>query len=242
MPKLIKLPKWLRVPSPKDLGKSISNSLPMRDVGNPENKYSWCDWEEEVQSKFPIRYFLFETMPHKFTVKITMPIQETIYWLKCKLFKKYKFHLIDIRNTNYPHDSLGNYRYGYCDPLNQILYASFKILSKYVEECDSGPRFQITYLEEELKKNDPGMYGSLENIKQKIADYELILDLYDWWNFRRPEFLKQYDEALSRDSDKDKSLGYFERYKDTNYWEERIKKEENEALKKLADVREYLWY
>src|SRR5260221_14182527 len=112
MPKLLKLPKWLRVPSPVDLGKATYNALPMKDIGNPNNSYSWSDWEEEVKINYPIRYFLFETIPFKFSVKIKMPIEEAIYWVKCKLFKKYKFHLIDIRNTNYKHDSLRNYTYG----------------------------------------------------------------------------------------------------------------------------------
>lgn len=240
MPKLLKLPKWLRVPSPVDLGRAKHNALPMHGIGNPNNSYTWEEWREEVQTKHPVRYFFFETIPLWFSVKIKMPIQEAIYWTKCKLFKKYKFHLIDIRNTNYKHDSLGKYTYGYVDPLNKILYASFAILSKHVETADSGPKFQIQWLKEELAKNDNEIHGSRAALEKKIADYQTILDLYEWWNVTRPILLKKCDDALISDSKKS-NKDVLEKYKDSNAADEQLEKEECDALKRLADIRMYLW-
>ncbi len=236
MPRLFKLPKWLRVPSPIDLEKSTSNALPWKDIGNPENKYSWSDWEEEVKRDYPIRYFLFETIPFKFSVKIKRPIEEVIYWFKCKLFKKHKYHLIDIRNTNYAHESLRDYNYGYCDPMNQILYASFEILRKHVQ--NGNPEFQIKHIKEALERNE-NIYGSVEEDKRRLEIYWAIISLNDWWLTSRPVLLRVYDEELTKaGNSKEKGI---EKYKKVNELEEFINNEECMMLKKLADIRLYLW-
>ena len=168
-----------------------------------------------------------------------MSISEFFYKLKCKYIKKYQYHLVDLRNKNYKHDTLKNYDYGYLPHSERILYASFAVLVDFVEN-EKVPQNQISYILEAKKKNN-GMYiyGSEEEDAKRFVIYQSILDLYDWWTISMPQWLHDYDKALHEDSLSNEVV-YYKKYKKSIELENFINQEKVFALKKLASLIEYM--
>lgn len=194
------------------------HSLPIKGFSNTGD-YCWEDWREDAKKQYPIRYYLSETLPLWFASKIVCSIKTLIYYIKSHTWKK--FHYIDIRNYEY--------KWGYVDADYQILYACFTILTKFVER--GKPERQISYIKEYLVKNET-LHCSINDYKNKLLAYEEILILYKWWNIERPALLQNINNALKI---KDKN------YNEYRLLSEQLTKDERNAIKRLADVRNYLW-
>ncbi|HSH25593.1 MAG TPA: hypothetical protein VLA13_08660, partial [Massilibacterium sp.] len=167
MPKLFKkIPKWLRLPTPKEMG-AKSNSLPCRKFSPWTEGYTWEDWEKEVKATYPFKYLVVETLPRKFDVKITMPLQHAYWWLRDKVVTKH--HLVDVRQG---YNGFDIYRWGYCDPREKILYANFNILKEFIE------------------REKPSRPEEIEEPGHRIA-VEEIYSLYKYWMEERVESHKR---------------------------------------------------
>lgn len=223
-----KLKKLVCLPSPVELGKSTRNALPSKIWGAKPGDYTWEAYEEEVKEKFPVRYFLSYTLSDwwwKFYHIFIKPIDKLWYWIKCHTRKKYKFHLVDIRNYEYKH--------GYLDPSEQLLYACFAILDRYVKTRD--PEFQLKAIKEYWARNE-FCYGSKENDEERMAVYQEFLDLHKWWHKDRPALKEKMDKALDYKKD-----GKYLDYDNYNNLEKRLENEEKDAIQRLAKIRSYMW-
>ncbi len=106
------------------------------------------DWDEYMDlradwaRKHPIRNFIYDNWDQPWVW-----LKNSYRFIRSRYFKRH--HMLDLRNKEY--------EWGYCDPVQQILYANFAILSKFVE---SGEMSWVVW-DEEIEKE--------------------IMALYDWW-------------------------------------------------------------
>jgi len=204
----------LRLPTVVELGKSKSNSLPMRDFSPEEKGYCWEDYEKEMKEKYPIRYFLSKTIPHYFAVYISMRLSDW-KWRIIDLFRRP--HMLDTR-------SFYGYNGGYIDPCEQMLYANFAILKKYLDEDPYNIRDE--YSDEEIDE---------KGLRAQQDHYDEAQDLWKYWTVDKLEMEAEYQKLLQ------------EWYKDKSRkpkWinlKDKIEKTEDEMLIRLMKIRRGLW-
>ena len=221
-------PKFLKLPTVVELGKSTYNALPSRRFDKFEEGYCWEDYEAEMKEQYPFKYFLNYTFSTWFSVHIIMVISNWWYWVKSFLFRR--DHLLDLRQ---PKDNeFWGYRWGYLDPCQKVLLANFSILVDYVEnEKVYNPADH--YSEEELQ-NDPA-------VKTQYEDYLEVLALYKYWTEGAKESADNSTalyKKMNEQEDKEKNEEIRE------VWLEAHKKcdeDEQEALVRLIKIRKGLW-
>jgi hypothetical protein len=199
----------------------VPYALPINSFGKKDNtKYTWETWHEEVKYKFPVRYFIFETLPD-YISSCYYTIDRFLYKIKSLYFKK--FHLLDIR----PKNGI-NYKYGYRDPCEQILYANMAILCNFIEK-----EFESI---DSLKKSIDVCKKEGHARGEKI---EKALEIYNWWmNYNSHNDMKElYDNLHNAKTDLEKDeilikLIEFEKDRDN---------EIRSKLKELIDIREFLF-
>lgn len=115
--------------------------------GGPQ-RFTACDWDDymdlcrEWEKKHPIRAWFYWNWNWPL-----IKLKDLKYYVRARWIKR--FHTLDLRNKHY--------KYGYIDPVQQILYANFAILAKFVESGEMA----ITEWDPEIEKE--------------------IMDLYTWW-------------------------------------------------------------
>jgi len=182
---MLKLRKWLKIPGPKDIGKSDSNyALPSRELGfYNDGDYCWEDYETDIKIMFPIRFFIAYTLVNFIKYKLWFPIKNPIkhlhYWLTSHIIPKRRFHMLDLRQP-------GGYQYGWHDVPEKMLYAMFNLLKEYLEE----EPYDLTkdYTRDEIE-SDPAM-----KIQQNYLDEARII--HKWWTIDRKLELKEHYRLL----------------------------------------------
>jgi hypothetical protein len=155
-----------------------------------------------------------------------------------------------------------------------LLHSSFQILTDYVEKECSGQYYKIELIniEEEMKAfadwSEEERIGHRDSLEEQNRYYKEILDLYDWWNVRRPIREKNdpftiedkdfdllwdpsdEDRVESRDEYGDpltysfmlkpnaERSAYYDRQRK---YEEMSDKEDEEMLIRLMKIRKFLW-
>ena len=131
-------------------------------------------------------------------------VSNAYYWLRCHLWTRY--HIINI-------SGICDYKWGWLDRDNVLLYASFKILQDFVEKED--PKIGLRTLED-FGAPCKGLEAHLEIEREVRA-------IYDWWVKERPTMYRAWAESYS--------------------WkvEEELDKTDEEMLIRLVKIRRYLW-
>lgn len=207
-------------------------ALPMRFLSNKDS-YTWEDWHEENKEKYPIRYFIFESVPRFFGYQ-KYKIEQYLYRFKSVTYKKY--HLLDLRQ---PKDSYENYRWGYIDECQQVLYANFNILVNFVKKQEKYSKHSFHEHIKWLESLQPK-----ENVQNQIDTFKKIYELYEYWTADRVQALKAYDTLLNRWYKAAKNCNEEEREalsKESTELENKIKTEENSKLIEIIKVREHMW-
>ena len=215
------------------------SALAMRDFEGPDSKeYCWEDWGKEAKEKYPIRYFLSETLPLWFYINISDKISHAFYWLRSNTYKKE--HFLDLRQ---PKTGLDDYRWGYIESRSRILYACFNSLILHIEELEScSVRYSLLESIQDHRKElwnskNPDETGLID----QLHSYEEMLDLYEYWTDRRNVELKHINHllhtwSLNRFSDNSDKL-----MDDLRIAEEKFEAEELENLIRLMRIRLFLW-
>lgn len=228
-----KLGKILGLPSPKDLGWSNVNALPLRSIGaNTTDEHTWEDWDELVRKDYPIRYFLCETLPLKFHIHIKRPITDALYYLKCHLLPGHRYHKLDLRQPVDKKQGISGYRYGWIDSDTQMLYALFNILNNFVKH--EVPNWYCP--SEEDVQADPGLLRQRNNwLETKAIHY--------WWNVERARQQKEYDDLLHRWSaaQKNNAPETHQLWDELNKMEKAQQDKEDEMVSRLLKIRHSLW-
>lgn len=227
------LKSFLYFPPPKEFGADSNTALPIDELRQSDDQFTWQDYYRELKKNFPIKFFMLKTLPDYIKYNIyyaaLRPIKDAIYYLKCHLIPSKRYHLLSLvqpkTNTN------DDYTYGWIDADNQILLANMNIVVSFVEDEIGLDNF---------KKRLAWLHANIESA-QSYENESKILDIYNWWKFSRKELLRREAKLI------DSWHGTKDAKVKQNEWEiyselkERIKKEEQDMLKLLIDVREYMW-
>jgi len=217
-------------------------ALPMRGLCESD-EFTWEDWKEQAKEEHPVRYFLSETIPHLWAVKVTMNVEHFIYWMKSQTYRKY--HKLDLKQPET--GTTDDYRWGWIDEDKQILYACFNVLCSYVDIVNSSDySFGIT--DEDFKKMqkriDEGDECDVDMYTNHMQHLKEVKALYNYWTIHRKEKLQEIDR-LSKDwhdnlvADREKE--------DKTRWDsmkkaqEDFDKEEDEYLVRVMKIRRCLW-
>ncbi len=214
--------KWLNPPSPKELGRAERDALPMRDFDPFNESYSWEDWHKEVKRDYPVRYFLTDTVPHHFAVKVAIPLRNFKWWV-IDLFRRP--HMLDMRDKEY--------KGGYIDPCQAVLHANFKLLEMYINEKPYNLRDE--YTDKEIDK---------QGLRMQQDHYDEAHALYHYWTTTRKEIhddnhmLYLAQKAAGEAGDR-KEYEYLKKvWLEGNREEE---EKEQEMLERLIKIRRGFW-
>ena len=221
--------KRLKPPSPKELGWSESGALGSRKLSPFHEGKTWEDWEDHVKDKYPVRYFLTNTLPDWFS-PVWYSISNFWYWLKCHTLKSCKFHLVDLRGV----DPLSSYQYGFLDPRAVLELSAWKALRDYIEKCKpENPA--LHYTEEELKQSHLA--------EEKLKRYDEPHALYKYWMVdrlmeaeREAVLYRQFKEASREDKATYERAA--ERWSSYRF---ACEAREQEMFMRLCAIRQWLW-
>ena len=232
--KIERLKAWFfDLPGPIELGLSDIDALRSSELTPFQEGPSWEDWEALVRIRFPVRYFLTQTLPEWFR-PIQFRIHDTHYWLKCHFVKRHRHHLLDLRAV----DPVEKYSHGYLDPCHVMWLAGWAALRMWVEH--EKPVDPATYLtaEEALEPH---------NVAQK-ASYDEAMALYRYWMVERGEEAKELERLYSEYREvkvqavMDGSRAQYEQARDRWLAQNGLTESRAELMwKRLAEVRPYLW-
>jgi hypothetical protein len=164
----------------------------------------WKAWRVYAKNKYPVKYFLSETLPRYFRVKKMVYIERPIYWFKSFIVRK--DHKLDLRcEIMYSEfGEIGKYKWGFVRPSEKILAATFVVLDNFVKSFEKNGSFEDyisafnieseydrIYLEklkkileihkffkEEYKNlNDYNSYNKI--INEKLSELMLVRDILD---------------------------------------------------------------
>lgn len=222
--------KWKILPSPIKLGMSDSNALGSRDFGSHKGQVTWEDWEEKVKELYPVRYFLVEELVPWIRRKWRRYAKDPLYWLKCHLHPKHRYHMLDLRQPKVKGEYA--YRYGWMDSDTQMVFALFNILNNFVKYempswyCPS---------EEEIAEDE-----SLMGQRHKYLEVKAI---HYWWNVDRKRQEAALSELTSKwhDAHTTGDPSEHQLWKDLDDLKKSNKDKEDEMLVRLLKVRGSLW-
>jgi len=231
-----------RLPTPKELGKSKSNALPIRFFDDDLNSYTWDQYHEEIAQKFPIRNFLLNTIPMFFRQKITNKISHAWYWIRCHTYNKY--HLIDIRQPQ-NEDSKDSYQWGWIDEDHQLLLACFTILTKHLEIRNTSEYNYhatpegIQALAESFKNDDVAIAVDSLQLQYLKEMYEIN----KYWTIERKKSDKKVGQLLNEwhDARYNKSPAAEEKWEKLQLAEKEFSEKEEEMLIRLIKARHGMW-
>jgi hypothetical protein len=141
-------------------------TLPLLAFSNGVILYTWEAWISDNKKEFPIRYFITETMPHLLG-RFVGKLNSAYNWVRTRTWCKY--HILDIRTSDY--------RGGYRDADDIMLYANFKILTDFVEKELEGVFI------EEIPENLPDWETQI--MQKQYEKEQEIKSLYFWWTVDR---------------------------------------------------------
>lgn len=215
----MKILDMIRLPSPKELGRSERDTLPSGLMSSiKEGEYTWEAWHAEVKKDYPIRYFLSEFIPNLFFKYIKRPIKSIIYWVRSHIQPSKRYHMLDIR------DKISGYSYGWIDADTQMLNACFNILKNFIEkECPS----LVSWVEDHKDLDSETSETDIESKRE-------VVNLYKWWVWDRASDYSEIEDLVEKDPSEEND-------KKIRALMAKIEQDETDMLPRLIAVREFLW-
>lgn len=222
------LRKLLQIPSPSQMGRSETDALPIRDFGSEEGDYTWEDWEEEVATLFPVRFFIAEKVGSTLG-RLSSRAGDALYWVQCHTLPEYRgYSKIDLSQAGPGID----YKYGWLDRSEALLYASFICLRQYIENEE--PKDPATFMTAE-ELTEPAFKAQKDNFDEAHT-------LYNWWmKGRMEEEAKEKqlrEEAYAHSRFTPEGQAASKVWLDYRHWQS---EREDEMLMRLVKIRNTLW-
>lgn len=224
-----KASKDFKIPTHKNPNKFVLTFMPWREnapVALPFGEGGWDDWKKNNKEKYPIRYFLFKTLPRKieltFYHRIRNPLSNLKWAIIHRFHPKHQYNILKPRSL----------KPGYYDSDTRILHACMDEVSVFVEH------------EEKYGMTD---WNGTKQHKHAWSEMKVI---YKWWNKTRPATEEKVENLLHRWSDAfDKDGGFNKpRSPKTSKLSDKMYKLENlidatdeEMLIRLARIRLFMW-
>jgi hypothetical protein len=205
----------------------------------------WMDvrskWEAETKAKHPVQYYLRENFLYDIKYYTVGKLGKAWWWVK--YHTNHRYHILKLSSKE------TGYTYGYSDPRQLLLNASFAIFRRFAED-ENGL--------ESLKHNaDPEIWlkhchtdeekaRCWDNINERARIYEDALDLYNWWfkGGRKAEHEahdKQFDEVIEKygfSNDSPEARAAWAAHHDAEW---ALDNRDDDQLKKLAGIRQAMW-
>jgi len=221
--------KKIKLPTPKEMGVSDTDYLPLRSFSPETKNLCWEDFDDLLKVKYPIRFFLFKTLPEKIKYKIWNRYFVKLYnYIFFNFIKKH--HLLDLRqieNDNY----IDNYKYGYLPIPDKILYANFNILKQYIDSKPINLRHEFSEYDINL---DPVL-------KHQQYVFDESHEIYFWWENTRKLYIKKLNDLFicyTKEHDKHKKQKLL---KNIESVEKNIDDITDDILIRLIKIRKYLF-
>ncbi len=221
--------KFFKLPSPVELGMSKVNALALTKAqGNP----NWEDWDAKVKKLHPIKYFVLRTVYMWIRVKIIRPLSDFWYFFKSKTFSKQ--HFLDLRQPKNEFQT-DEYRYGYCDIPEKMLFAWFNLLDDYLNK--EKPWDPITSYTLQQINIDPVLQEQYNHLQEAKS-------ILNWWKVERKDYFKGINEIISLVQQKDNKLSEIEKEDLLTFYynlETFMNEKEDEMLARIIKIRKSLW-
>lgn len=168
----------------------------------------WSVREDRIKRTFPVRFFIWETLPDWFNHSIKRRWKDARLWIRYRTTDKYHVLKMDLKP-------------GYYDPDTRMLQAVFQILQDYVEielasmhdVVSDGDASESTgnflkrlgrKIASRRKRNDRNPESGLAYLDWEInetggnqaSDAAEKKELYLWWTQYRPARLNPYDTPM----------------------------------------------
>jgi hypothetical protein len=184
------------------------------------------DLIEDIEKKEKRWGFLWKLRPRYVWARIT----DTVYYVKCALWKRYNV----VRVKTLPPT--------WTDRDNLLLHANFQILTDFLNKELHGRRPDPNYYDsEEFKEADPLWQ---ESCRRRDAVEQELWDLNDWWhNERQRAWDSLYDGRMfCYRNRKSLSADEAELMRKASYdLEEALNRKDEQQLKRLIELRQYMW-
>lgn len=203
-------------------------------IAKPWDAYSikgWKIFEKEQKEKYPIRWFIQDTIPDWWRCNIWWPVSrffyDGIYW-------GIRYRTINRNHVIKP----SSLKPGYHDTRKQILHTNFHLL--------------VDFVEYESQFGHVNWKGSKEHA---IAWYEMN-SLYQWWVYERPyreeklpdlhvDVPEEWGTMWQFDEDYENTDKYrkWREICDQYYTaEEQFEQDDQDNLIRLMKIRQYMWH
>jgi len=188
----------------------------------------WHEWKEKMKREYPIRYFLFKTIPSEIRIFWSRRITQPWYYFKCWIWKHYNVVKIKTLDPTWS------------DVTEKVLHVNFQLLIEFIEG------------EEPFKRID---WDATKEHKHAAAEMK---ELYRWWkeDWPRKEEISPDGTSLlefpgsppamrktfSDKYDNDLEIIAYRKMLDAhNKNENAWWKKEEEQLIRLMKIRPFLW-
>jgi hypothetical protein len=171
--------------------KKIKKYVDIPSSRHPRSMEDWAVWRKENKARYPVRWFLVETIPQEYAFLKRKYITEPYWWVRHRTVEKYNVIKINSLTPEWH------------DRSNVMLHSSFQILIDFVEFelarmnysyfektgiVKTGRRTRnaeagMDYLQWEVN-NPECNRGPVGSRQADIA--KLKLELYIWWTIERP--------------------------------------------------------
>lgn len=183
---------------------------------------TWGEWEDfdaKHKAKYPVRWFLFDTIPDWLGV-IAHRIRQHCWALKHRFIPRHKYHI--IRTSLEP---------GYWDPDTRILYATMDLVKEFVEETED-------VIDWEADEAHAWAWSDLQ------AVYKWWTDKYPYRENKLPDLPDVPIRKIANEEYKDDpDVKEWKRIAEIHgMMEEQWVKEEEEMLMRVMRIRKFLWY
>lgn len=225
---MIFLRRWLRLPTPIDLGWSKHNALGSREFTPYQEGKTWEDWKEYVRSRYPVRYFLAEVLPLWVKLWLIWPLGRVRAWVLDHVVPRRRHHFLDLRGI----DPLSGYRHGYLDPCQVFWLAGWASLMRWYREDGGG----VGHID---------LNEWLDQESLQVKQYKEALALVYYWTVERIERNRRSDELYRVMDAIQTTLENQDRYEAAaERWLRHS--QDSEALEeamwlRLATIRGFLW-
>lgn len=233
------LRKFLKLPSPVDLGWSHHDALEDEDWSDDPKGKTWQDWDRTVKQMHPVKYFIAETMGDWLQRKwwrLRNPFKDAHYYVVSHVVPSRRYHMLDLRQPKRKGElaNIDAYRYGWVDVPEKMLYAMFNLLGEYLNE--EQPHDLTTAYTREQIDADPAM-------KAQQGAVDEARTIYNWWMVGRKQEIKNIDDTrhLWWQSKKAKEPSKDEYWNKLNRLEAEFEAKTDEMVARLMKIRRTLW-
>lgn len=234
----------MNFPGPKDLGMSDNNyAMPSRFFPNKKGEITWEDYENKLKELYPIKFFfaytLYKFVHYKCWIPFWAPINRKIYWLKCHLLPKHRYHWLDLRQSHSDINDCDRYTHGWIDVCQKIVLANFNLLCEFADkEMYFNPSDKE--IEDSSEEN-----GEKTMFLRQRHNHDEIMAIYNWWKVERKEDAKAKDELQHNwyklHQEDPQSPETAEASKAMRDADESFTLKEEEMLIRLIKIRNCLW-